>query len=80
MEPKFCEGNIIVFSPAAEVHNGDDCFIRLAMPHETAFKRVFFEPDDKVRLQPRNEKYSPIVIDGKRINGIYKSIIKYEML
>lgn len=80
MEPRFREGDIVVFSPAAEVHNGDDCFIRFAMPHETAFKRVFFEPDNKVRLQPRNEKYSPIIVDGKRINGLYRAIIKYEKL
>lgn len=80
MEPKFNEGDIVVFSPAAEVHNGDDCFIRFAMPHETAFKRVFFEPNDKVRLQPRNEKYPPIIVDGKRIDGLYRAIIKYEKL
>jgi phage repressor protein C with HTH and peptisase S24 domain len=80
MEPKFNEGDIVVFSPAAEVHSGDDCFIRFAMPHETAFKRVFFEPNDKVRLQPRNEKYPPIIVDGKRIDGLYRAIIKYEKL
>lgn len=80
MEPKFCEGDIVVFSPAAEVHNGDDCFIRFAMPHETSFKRVFFEPDGRVRLQPRNEKYSPIIVDGNRINGLYRAVIKYEKL
>lgn len=80
MEPKYTEGNIVVFSPAAEVHNGDDCFVRFTMPHETTFKRVFFESDNKVRLQPRNENYSPIIIDGKRINGLYKAVIKYERL
>jgi len=80
MEPKFNEGDIVVFSPAAEVHNGDDCFIRFAVPHETVFKRVFFEPDNKVRLQPRNEKYSPIIVDGKRINGLYRAVIKHEKL
>jgi len=80
MEPRFREGDIVVFSPAAEVHNGDDCFVRFAMPHETSFKRVFFELDNKVRLQPRNEKYSPIIIDGKRINGLYRAVIKYEKL
>jgi len=80
MEPKFREGDIVVFSPIAEVHNGDDCFVRFTTPHETAFKRVFFEPDNKVRLQPRNEKYSPIIVDGKRINGLYRAIIKYEKL
>lgn len=80
MEPKFAEGDIVVFSPAAEVNNGDDCFIRFETPHETTFKRVFFEPENKVRLQPRNEKYSPVITDGKRINGIYKAVARYEKL
>jgi repressor LexA len=80
MESKFHEGDIVVFSPAAEVHTGDDCFIRFSSPHETTFKRVFFEDDNKVRLQPRNEKYPPMTAEGKRINGIYRAIIKYEKL
>jgi repressor LexA len=80
MEPKFKEGDIVVFSPAVEVRSGDDCFIRFAMPHETTFKRVFFEPENHVRLQPRNDKYPPLIVEGKRINGLYKAIIKYEML
>jgi phage repressor protein C with HTH and peptisase S24 domain len=80
MEPRFREGDIVVFSPVAEVHSGDDCFIRFASPHETTFKRVFFEPDNRVRLQPRNEKYSPMIVEGDRINGLYRAIIKYERL
>ena len=80
MEPKFREGDIVVFSPAAQVNNGDDCFVRFAMPHETTFKRIFFDPGDKVRLQPRNEKYSPIIVQGKRINGLYRAVTRYEKL
>ena len=80
MEPKFCEGDIVIFSPMAEVENGNDCFIRFAMSHETTFKRVFFEPDNKVRLQPRNDKYPPILIEGSRINGLYRAMVKYEKL
>jgi phage repressor protein C with HTH and peptisase S24 domain len=80
MEPRFREGDIVIFSPVAEVHNGDDCFVRFAMPHETTFKRVFFEADNKVRLQPRNDKYPPTIVDGKRINGLYRATIKYERL
>jgi repressor LexA len=80
MEPRFCEGDIVVFSPAADVRSGDDCFIRFATPHETSFKRVFFEADNNVRLQPRNENYSPMIVDGNRINGLYRAIIKYERL
>ncbi len=80
MEPKFREGDIVIFSPAAEVHNGDDCFVRFAMPHETTFKRVFFESENKIRLQPRNEKYSPTIVDGNRINGLYRAVVKHEKL
>ncbi|MGA2915561.1 MAG: XRE family transcriptional regulator [Sedimentisphaerales bacterium] len=80
MEPKFLEGDIVIFSPGAEVRTGDDCFIRLATPHETTFKRVFFEQEDKIRLQPRNEKYAPLVVEGSRINGLYRAVIKYERL
>lgn len=80
MEPKFFQGDIVVFSPAAQVRNGDDCFVRFMMPHETSFKRVFFEKDGKIRLQPRNEKYSPIITKGKRINGMYRAVMKIEKL
>ena len=80
MESKFSEGDIVVFSPAVEVHNGDDCFIRFGVPHETTFKRVFFEADNKIRLQPRNERYSPIITDGDRVNGIYRAVMRVEKL
>jgi phage repressor protein C with HTH and peptisase S24 domain len=80
MEPKFVQGDIVIVSPAVEVRSGDDCFVRLATPHETTFKRVFFEADNMVRLQPRNEKYSPMILEGSRINGIYRAVIKYEKL
>ena len=80
MTPKYREGDIVIFSPATEVHNGDDCFVRFASPHETTFKRVFFDENDMVRLQPRNEKYAPMVVEGKRVNGLYRAVIKYEKL
>jgi phage repressor protein C with HTH and peptisase S24 domain len=80
MEPKFKEGDIVVFSPALDVKNGDDCFVRFAEPHQTAFKRVFFEENKMIRLQPRNEKYAPTMVEGKKINGIYKAIAKVEKL
>jgi repressor LexA len=80
METKFREGDVVVFSPAADVRTGDDCFIRFKDPHETTFKKVFFEKNGGLRLQPRNEKYKPVSIDPKRINGIYRAILKIEEL
>lgn len=80
MEPKFFEGDVVIFSPAADVQNGDDCFVRLTSPHETTFKRVFFEEGQKVRLQPRNDMLPPIILEGSRINGIYRAVIHYRKL
>ena len=80
MQPKFNEGDVIVFSPSVEVRNGDDCFVRLTSPHESTFKRIFCDDKKHIRLQPRNEKYSPMIIDAKRVNGMYRAAIKYEQL
>ena len=80
MEPKFSEGNIIVFSPGADVQNGDDCFVRFRQPHETTFKRVFFEGAGAIRLQPRNTNYAPLVVSGERIDGIYRAVIHFQTL
>jgi hypothetical protein len=59
MQPKFAEGDVVIFSPADDVQNGDDCFVRLTMPHETTFKRVFFTDEKELRLQPRNNMPPP---------------------
>jgi repressor LexA len=80
MEPKYREGDVVILSPAAEVRSGDDCFVRFESPHETTFKRVFFEEEDKVRLQPRNEKYPPMIVPGQKINGVYRAVVRYERL
>jgi len=80
MEPKYHEGDIVVFSPAADVDNGDDCFVRLTDPHETTFKQVFFEEKDQIRLQPRNNMYAPMILPREKVNGIWRAVIRYERL
>ena len=80
METKFREGDIVVFAPNADVQNGDDCFVRFSMPHETTFKRVFFETDDRIRLQPRNTDYPPLIVEARRVNGIYRAAIHFQTL
>lgn len=80
MTPKYTEGDIVVFSPAADVQNGDDCFVRLKSPHETTFKRVFLQEGETVRLQPRNDMLPPIIVNGSRVNGMYRAVIHYQVL
>ena len=72
--------SLVIFSPAGEVKNGDNCFVRYGVPHQTSFNRVFFEKGKKVRLQPENVNYSPIIIDADDLDRIYKAVIKIERL
>lgn len=81
MSPKYHEGDIVIFSPAAAPKNGADCFVRFEDGH-TTFKRVFFENDDHgnpiIRLQPRNEKYRPQTVPSIKINGMYRAVYRYQ--
>lgn len=81
MYPKYREGDIVIFSPAATPRSGDDCFVRFADGH-TTFKRVFFETDDTTaavfRLQPRNERYRPQIVPAEQVTGLYKAVFKYQ--
>jgi repressor LexA len=85
MEPKYHEGDIVIFSPAASVESGDDCFVRFAMTGgpsdgESTFKRVFFDPADTIRLQPINERYAPTFAKPSQIAGIFRAMARYERL
>jgi len=80
MEPKFCRGNIVVFSPAARVQTGDDCFICFGESREKTFKRVFFEKNNTLRIQPRNEKYPPVMVRFDAVVGLCRAVVKYEKL
>ena len=81
MTPKYREGDIVIFSPAAAPKDGDDCFVRFADGH-TTFKRVFFETPEGgkqvLRLQPRNEKYRPQVVPAEQVSGLYKAMYRYQ--
>jgi phage repressor protein C with HTH and peptisase S24 domain len=80
MEPEFVEGDIVIISPNSDVSNGDDCFVRFKNPHETTFKRVYFEDDGQIRLQPRNQSYRANIVDGSRIDGIFRAVVRYQRL
>ena len=81
MTPKYREGDIVIFSPAAAPRDGDDCFVRFA-DGQTTFKRVFFETGEGgksvTRLQPRNEKYRPQVVPSETISGLYRAVFRYQ--
>ncbi len=78
MEPEYREGDVVVFSPALEVRDGDDCFARLELEHETTFRRIYFEPGDDgvsmVRLQPLNSACRAQTVDRQQVAGLYAAV------
>jgi len=78
MEPDYKEGDIVVFSPARDVAEGDDCFARLEPDHESTFKRVYFDtgPDNEalIRLQPTNSRYAPRSVPREHVAGLYRAV------
>lgn len=84
MEPRYREGDIVLFSPAAAVGSGDDCYIRFTPESSAAqgatFKRVYFDTETAVRLQPLNDRHPPTVVPLDEVAGIYKAVYRWEAL
>jgi len=80
MLPDYREGDVIVFSPAKAPTEGDDCFARVLPDHHTTFKRVYFESDGRVRLQPLNAAFAPQVIGLDELSGLYPAVYRLQRL
>ncbi|MEM9251264.1 MAG: LexA family transcriptional regulator [Planctomycetota bacterium] len=81
MLPDYREGDVIIFSPLADVTDGCDCFARLEPDHESTFKRVFFEDDGRlVRLDPLNADYASRVFDREQVAGLYRAVCRYSKM
>jgi SOS-response transcriptional repressor LexA len=75
MSPSYLEGDVVVFSPAKPVADGQDCFVRLEPDHQTTFKRVYFEEGGmRIRLQPLNSAYPPRVVEREGVAGLYAAV------
>ncbi|MDF1809425.1 MAG: LexA family transcriptional regulator [Phycisphaerales bacterium] len=78
MEPNYCEGDIVVFSPAREISDGMDCFVRLEPDHDSTFKRIYFQTDDAgnelIRIQPINNRYPPMTVPREEVAGLYAGV------
>ena len=81
MQPSYHEGDIVVFSPLADVVDGCDCFVRLEPDHETTFKRVFVdEQSGQIRLQPLNPKFEPKTVDREQVAGMFRAVWRMSRL
>ncbi|HNX27738.1 MAG TPA: XRE family transcriptional regulator [Phycisphaerae bacterium] len=80
MEPKYHEGDIVVFSPNTQPRPGDDCFVRFGYDEGTTFKRFYQDSPESVRLQPLNSKYPSVTYPTESITGIWPAVFRIESL
>jgi len=84
MEPKYREGDIVLFGPQATVRSGDDCYVRFApessQGQAATFKRVYFDSETTARLQPLNDRYAPTLVPLTEVAALYRAVYRYESL
>jgi len=80
MEPRYHEGDIVVFSPNTQPRPGDDCFVRFGYDEGTTFKRFYQDSPETVRLQPLNDKYPAMAYPIDSITGIWPAVFRIESL
>lgn len=84
MGPRYKEGDIVIFSPRADITSGDDCYVRFAAGSKAGdgatFKRVYFDDAETIRLQPLNDRFAPTSATGEEIDSMYRAICRYERL
>src|SRR4051794_29130854 len=66
IEDHICSGDFVLVQNAADVRDGE-IVVALVDGAETTLKRLYREPDDKVRLQPANSSMSPIVVPASSV-------------
>lgn len=71
--PSFREGDILVFTPRMEVRNHDFAFVRVR-GQKPLFRQVHFDPNARVRLQPLNYNYPPLVVMAHDVLGMARLI------
>ncbi len=71
MSPKIEDGDVVIVSPAREVHNGDIAVVRVG--GEDTLKKVKFE-GNYVHLIPFNPDFEPVTVKKKDVNFVWKVV------
>ena len=79
MEPAYCQGDIVIFSPNTQVRNGNDCFVRLD-DGQTTFKRFYQDDEQTIRLQPLNNKYPSVSYPRSQVTGLWPAVFRIERI
>jgi len=80
MEPRYHEGDIVVFSPASELRDGDDCFVVLTGEGASDFKRIYHDDPHTARLQPLNYRYPGVTYPREQVRHAWPAVSRIEKL
>jgi repressor LexA len=72
------DGDIVILRQAQEAVNGEMVAVWLIDRDETTLK-YFYRENNRIRLQPANPQYAPIIVDNPkalRIMGIVVMVIR----
>jgi len=72
MTPEFRQGDILIFSPAADPEPGGYACVRLA--DTSTFRRVFFPDEDQVRLVALNPHYPELRIPRRDVRRMFRLV------
>ena len=79
MEPRYHEGDVVVFEPNTPARVGDDCFVRFADDNSTTFKRLAASRG-ALRLSPLNDKYESKEYDPEAVSGLWPATRRIERI
>ncbi len=79
MSPRINSGDIVVVSPGTSVDNRSIAAVSVNGDERT-LKRVIFLPEDRILLQPENERYEPLVLSAEEVSFIGRVVERRERL
>jgi repressor LexA len=73
VEDHIADGDYVICEKRAEARNGETVVALLG--DEATLKR-FYREQGRIRLQPANAKYQPIIVDDVRIQGVVVGLVR----
>ena len=61
IEAHICDGDVVLLEKATEARDGD-IVVALVAGSDATLKRIYREPGEKIRLQPANSTWAPIIV------------------
>ena len=74
IEDDIRDGDYVICRRSATASNGQ--MVVAIVEEENATLKRFYKEDDRIRLQPANQKYDPIYTDNCRIEAVVVGLIR----